>query len=134
MTSRKPSARKKTKSKRMQLSIEVEDFGPISRGKVALKPLTLFIGPNNSGKSYLAMLVHSVFEAYSPTGLLRRGPLYMRRGFLTRGLDIGLFSKQWRELKTYLGDSSQGRKVDIPQEFIQKITRKVLRDIREQAI
>ena len=30
--------------------IEVKDFGPIAEGAVDLKPLTVFIGPNNSGQ------------------------------------------------------------------------------------
>jgi predicted ATPase len=41
----------------MELEVEVENFGPISSGRVRLKPLTIFIGPNNSGKSYTAMLI-----------------------------------------------------------------------------
>ena len=40
--------------------IEVKDFGPIAEGAVDLKPLTVFIGPNNSGKSYMALLVYAL--------------------------------------------------------------------------
>ena len=40
--------------------IEVRDFGPIAEGAVDLKPLTVFIGPNNSGKSYMALLVYAL--------------------------------------------------------------------------
>lgn len=40
------------------MNIEVRDFGPIVEGRVTLKPLTIFIGPNNAGKSYMAMLAH----------------------------------------------------------------------------
>ena len=32
------------------LNIEMGDFGPIIEGKISLKPLTLFVRPNNSGK------------------------------------------------------------------------------------
>lgn len=42
--------------------VEVENFGPIRQGAVTLKPLTVFIGPNNSGKSYMAMLVDALSE------------------------------------------------------------------------
>lgn len=48
---------------KLDLEIEVRDFGPIRRGKISLKPLTVFVGPNNSGKSYAAMLIHSVLNA-----------------------------------------------------------------------
>lgn len=47
------------------LKIEVKDFGPISEGEIEVKPLTIFIGPNNSGKSYTAVLIHSLYRAYS---------------------------------------------------------------------
>ncbi len=40
--------------------IEVKDFGPIAEGAVDLKPLTVFIGPNNSGKSYMALLGYAL--------------------------------------------------------------------------
>ena len=51
--------------------IEVENFGPIEKGKVQLRPLTVFVGPNNTGKSYLATLVyalHQFFDDYPPRG------------------------------------------------------------------
>lgn len=44
------------------IRVEVNDFGPITRGVVELKPLTIFVGPNNSGKSYMAMLMYSLLH------------------------------------------------------------------------
>ncbi|NQT86523.1 AAA family ATPase [bacterium] len=49
---------------KLDLTFGVRDFGPIIGGEVEVKPLTLFIGPNNSGKSYTAMLMHALFEAW----------------------------------------------------------------------
>ena len=46
-------------------SIAVKDFGPIAQAEVDLKPLTVLIGPNNTGKSYLAAAVYSLFRAVS---------------------------------------------------------------------
>jgi Uncharacterized conserved protein len=46
----------------VELEVEIENFGPISSGKARLRPLTIFIGPNNSGKPYTAMLIRSIFE------------------------------------------------------------------------
>jgi len=48
------------------LKVGVSDFGPIVRGKVSLRPLTVFVGPNNSGKSYLAMLLYTLWHSFSP--------------------------------------------------------------------
>lgn len=44
------------------IRVEVNDFGPIINGSVELKPLTIFVGPNNSGKSYMAMLMYSLLH------------------------------------------------------------------------
>lgn len=40
--------------------IKVSDFGPIVHADVDLRPLTVFVGPSNTGKSYLAMLVYAL--------------------------------------------------------------------------
>ncbi|MDE0036820.1 MAG: AAA family ATPase [Gammaproteobacteria bacterium] len=40
------------------LEIEVSDFGPIVNAKVDLRPFTVFVGPSNTGKSYLAILIY----------------------------------------------------------------------------
>ena len=45
-------------------SIAVENFGPIRRADVELKPLTIFVGANDSGKSYLALAVYALFRAF----------------------------------------------------------------------
>ena len=47
------------------LELAVSDFGPISKGKIVLKPLTIFVGPNSSGKSHVATIIHSVINAES---------------------------------------------------------------------
>ena len=44
------------------ISVTVKDFGPIIEGAIELKPLTVFIGPNNSGKSHLATLVYALVQ------------------------------------------------------------------------
>ena len=33
------------------LEIEMADFGPIVEAKIDLRPLTVFVGPSNTGKS-----------------------------------------------------------------------------------
>ena len=44
------------------LTISVKNFGPIAEGSVDLKPLTIFVGPSNTGKSYMATAVHAVMD------------------------------------------------------------------------
>ncbi|MCY4652421.1 MAG: AAA family ATPase [Dehalococcoidia bacterium] len=45
------------------LKLAVKNFGPIREGEVEFKPLTVFIGPNNSGKSYMATLLYALLQA-----------------------------------------------------------------------
>lgn len=47
----------------INLNFTVRNFGPVAQGSVTIKPLTIFIGPNNSGKSYMAMLLRSILAA-----------------------------------------------------------------------
>ena len=43
------------------LILDVENFGPIAQAKnIEFKPMTVFVGPSNTGKSYLATLNHAV--------------------------------------------------------------------------
>lgn len=46
------------------MNFRVSNFGPIIGGEFQLKPLTVFIGPNNSGKTYSAELVYSILQCF----------------------------------------------------------------------
>lgn len=50
-------------TKRHGFSVGVEDLGPIKQARVELAPLTLFVGENNSGKSYLATVLWALHRA-----------------------------------------------------------------------
>ena len=47
------------------IQIEVSDYGPIAEAKVDLRPLTVFVGPSNTGKSYLAILMYALHRFFS---------------------------------------------------------------------
>lgn len=49
----------------INLNIAVRNFGPVTRGDINIRPLTILIGPNNSGKSYVATLLRSILAAQS---------------------------------------------------------------------
>ena len=51
--------------KQETLGLEVADFGPIVEAKVDLRPLTVFVGPSNTGKSYLAILIYALHRFFS---------------------------------------------------------------------
>lgn len=44
-------------------TVRVKDLGRLAEAEVELRPMTLFVGENNSGKSYLATLLWALHEA-----------------------------------------------------------------------
>ena len=57
-------------TKQDALELEVANFGPIVEAKIDLRPLTVFVGPSNTGKSYLATLIYALhmhFNGRSPS-------------------------------------------------------------------
>ena len=58
------------------LHLEVRDFGPIVKAEIDLRPLTVFVGPSNTGKSYLTILIyalHQHFSSRSPARIFQGG-------------------------------------------------------------
>lgn len=52
----------------MDIYINVKNFGPIEKAEIDLRPLTVFVGESNTGKTYLAALIyalHKNFEGFS---------------------------------------------------------------------
>lgn len=52
-----------TQGESTQLS--VSNFGPITKAEIDLRPLTVFVGPSNTGKSYLAILIYTLHKFFS---------------------------------------------------------------------
>ena len=46
------------------VNISVRDFGPVAAGDVELRPLTVFVGPSNTGKTYLAILIYALHRVF----------------------------------------------------------------------
>ncbi len=44
------------------MKLTVKNFGPIKSAKVDIKPMTVFVGHSNTGKSYLAILIYSILN------------------------------------------------------------------------
>ena len=64
--------------------LEIEDFGPIAEARLEVRPLTVFIGPSNTGKSYLAVLIYALNQCFGGDRLLfaarHRIPLFHPEG------------------------------------------------------
>lgn len=113
------------KRRKIELSIEAKDFGPISDGRITLKPLTLFIGPNNSGKTYAAMLVHSIFESYTPSVLPEGMPPFFRRPFFDMSESRQILAKKLSPLTTQINSLEEGEELEIPKLILEKVTNKI---------
>ena len=44
------------------LELTVSNIGPIAEGKIQLRPMSVFVGPSNTGKSYLATLIYALHQ------------------------------------------------------------------------
>lgn len=54
----------------LKINIAVENFGPIEKAEIDLRPLTVFVGESNTGKTYLAALIYAlqrIFEGIPRT-------------------------------------------------------------------
>jgi predicted ATPase len=49
--------------KPINFKVRFHNVGPINSGEIEVKPLTILIGPNQSGKSYAAMLIYSIINS-----------------------------------------------------------------------
>ena len=51
-------------TKMNSIKLSVANFGPIVEAEVDLRPLTVFVGPSNTGKSYLAILIYALHRFF----------------------------------------------------------------------
>ncbi len=61
------------------IRIMAKKFGPIDSATVDLRPLTIFVGPSNTGKTYLAILIyalHKVLNGFPRFPIMGRYPYY----------------------------------------------------------
>ena len=67
-----------------KVEISVRNFGPIAEADLDLRPLTVFVGPSNTGKTYLSVLIYALHRVFGePSGF----PLSHTLRLLGYGLD-----------------------------------------------
>lgn len=80
--------------------ISVADFGPIESGTVDLRPLTVFVGPSNTGKTYFAILIyalHRIMEGFPRLPWLPGRRHYHLWWDLQSSEAVGLDTNVWKE-------------------------------------
>ena len=92
-------------------SLSVEEFGPIKQASVTLAPLTLFVGQNSSGKSYIA----SLLWALSNSGRVvlkaewASGPAYEAARQIVQAIQLGeknvVTGKDWAKIVDWINQT-----------------------------
>ena len=83
--------------------LKIRDFGPIVDGLIEIKPLTIFVGPNNTGKSYIAMLYYALIRGLRETIL---SYTIVRRYRIPLSSSI-IFASSFARLTQLLSDESK---------------------------
>ena len=71
--------------------IDVRDFAPVAEASVALRPFTVFVGPSNTGKTYLAILIYALHRVFG--GFPRLPPFRMASRSEPGGLHRNEFAR-----------------------------------------
>ena len=94
--------------------IAVENFGPIKKGSIDLRPLTILIGSSNSGKSYMSTLIYSVSSLETSRGLFR----YQAKSDLRARIG--------KELRALMRDNRGNNTFEMPMEMAQRMYKLVI--------
>ena len=94
---------KKDQSHKGNYRLDVSDFGPIVQASVELRPLTVFIGPSNTGKSYLAILIYALHRCMGGLTLTHRGWYSHRLGWRIDATELRSEATE-KEVRSYLHD------------------------------
>ncbi len=133
-----------TKPKQTEpLHLTVSNFGPIAKAEIDLRPLTVFVGRSNTGKSYLAILIyalHRFFGQYTGRKLFEIGPMFpiLRRDVRAqRPPDADSVKRfvDWiqdvvEQVETK--NPSDGSRVQLPN-FIESMIRPIFDDLRNSS-
>ena len=76
-----------TSSRANPLELNVINFGPIAEGRIELRPITVFVGPSNTGKSYLAALVYALHTSLGASPQRNVQTDYSKERFRVRVMD-----------------------------------------------
>ena len=108
--------------------IDVKDFGPIAKASVDFRPLTVFIGQSNTGKSYLAILIYALHKCLSSSDA-SPSLAGIRAGFPST---LAFSRSGSSELIKSLKEWAEGVSSDDPPSELPKDVAKELRSVMEK--
>ena len=81
-----------TTSNAKPLELTVSNFGPIAEASIELRPMSVFVGPSNTGKSYMAVLIYALHKFFST---------YSYRPYMTNRQSLNLSGKDITTLSAW---------------------------------
>ena len=103
------------------VEIAIKNFGPIAEANIDLRPLTVFVGPSNTGKTYFATLIyalHGILDGFPRIPLLNFAGLSFAKMMSNSGNSVNLIAleEEIRESIQNIKTNSQVFKFsDLPQ-------------------
>lgn len=127
-------SKNKKQKKTDVVTVGLKNFGPITSGNIEIKPLTIFIGPNNAGKTYAAMLISSLYQTVMPVHLGGKEEMNIKLDTLKQPTILLSFKDIFKDLLK--GFMSYKRKIlalktndtyEIPYIFVDKLHRNLIK-------
>ena len=109
----------------MTISVEVSNLGPLRSAKVDIADLTLLVGKNNTGKTFLATVLHRVLKAF---------PYYMSLMPYTQSLPIPAELEAW--IVEQITEPVEKKKIpfsikDPPREIVEWVNDTIEKSLKE---
>lgn len=96
------------------MTVSAKNFGPITSGTIKLRPLTILIGPSNSGKSYIAKLSYCISRSL----LELKSGFNMRMDYFLPSGDIAAMADPYEsalsDMRILVKKLPQNRDIAIP--------------------
>ena len=103
------------------LQLEVGNFGPIVQANIDLRPLTVFVGPSNTGKSYLAVLIYALHKHFSADYWMPGGYFISRRKRILSPENIRDLAELAEHLSTKIRESGAAESLPLPDSAVEMI-------------
>ena len=107
---------------KIDLGMDIKNFGPVTRGTLNIRPLTIFIGPNNSGKSYVAMLIHSILSSANKINE------FGSYGLPNQDL-MDIYSMSDEKLKDIVDKNKDKQRFAIPAELVKEVRSHIIQSV-----
>ena len=126
------------------MEVQIRNLGPVKDARVTLRPLTIFVGPNNSGKTYIAYLLYGIIKnksyLFRTINRRRKKLVDVNEDLISRGFKDGKVILNFNLLevihknKVYLENVSQEieRQHEVPKEFVSSFWKFIGSDTKNQ--